>query len=96
MSGQSTRSGFTIPGGRSKGRPLEEADDTDLTYWGGRLEQELTDGTGKPQFRERNEALACAIRAEQGRRAGGDADGGGSSGDFEAAGRARDDSDIPF
>lgn len=92
-------SGFAIPGGRSKGTPLEEADDRDLTYWGGRLEQELADGTGKPQFRDRNEALARAIRAEQGRRAGGDADDGGSSGggDFEAAGHAGgDDDDIPF
>ncbi len=84
-------SGFAIPGGRSKGTPLEEADDRDLTYWGGRLEEEIAAGTGKPQFRDRNEGLARAIRAEQGRRAGG-------GGDFEAEGRARgdDDSDIPF
>jgi hypothetical protein len=92
-------SGFAIPGGRSKGKPLEEADDQDLTYWGGRLEQELADGTGKPQFRDRNEALARAIRAEQGRRAGVDEGDDVREGvDFEPEGFARGDEDdsTPF
>jgi hypothetical protein len=93
-------SGFAIPGGRSKGTPLAEADDRDLSYWGGRLEQEIADGTGKPQFRDRNEALARAIHAEQGRRAGGGGNDYGVSGggdDVEGAGRGRgDNDDIPF
>ena len=93
-------SGFAIPGGRSKGTPLEDADDRDLSYWGGRLEQELADGTGNPRFRDKNEAIARAIRAEQGRRAGEvEHDDGslGGGGDVEGAGRGRgDNDDIPF
>jgi len=90
-------SGFCIPGGRSKGTPLEKADDRDLSYWAERLEQEIADGTGKPQFRDRNEALARAIRGEQGRRSGADQDDGGSSGDeYAGAPSGEPDDDIPF
>jgi hypothetical protein len=63
-------SGFTIPGGRSKGTPIEDADDSDLSYWGNRLADDLAAGNSKPQFRERDEALVAAIQDEQQRRAG--------------------------
>jgi hypothetical protein len=77
----------TIPGGRAKGTPIEDAEDRDLTYWAGRISDDLEAGTGKPQFVERDRALVAAIRAEQGRRAGA-AD--------ETDGERHEDDDIPF
>ena len=70
-SAPTSRSGFQIPGGRNKGAAIEDADDRDLSYWAGRISEDLDAGKTKPAFRERDEALARAIRAEQGRRAGG-------------------------
>jgi hypothetical protein len=60
------RSGLVIPGGRSKGTAIEDADDRDLTYWADRLEQGLADGSARDAARD--EALARAMRAEQARR----------------------------
>lgn len=82
------RSGFAIPGGRSKGTPIEDADDRDLTYWAGRIDDDLAQGRGKPQFADRDRALVAAIRAEQGRRCGG--------GSGESSERGTGDDDIPF
>ncbi len=62
------RSGLVIPGGNAKGTPLEDASDGDLQYWADRLEKALADGSTRPQYRERDEALACAMRDEQARR----------------------------
>lgn len=62
------RTGFVIPGGNAKGTPLEDASDGDLQYWADRLEKALADGSTRPQYRERDEALACAMRDEQARR----------------------------
>lgn len=62
------RSGHVIPGGRAKGTPIEDADDRDLRYWADRIAQALEDGTGRPEFRERDETLVRAMRAEMARR----------------------------
>ncbi len=87
-------SGFTIPGGRSKGTLLEDAEDRDLTYWTDRIAGDLAQGRGKPQYAERDQALVDAMRAELARREGSD---GEPPDDFEASGRAAGhDDDIPF
>lgn len=55
-----------IPGGRSKGTPLHEAEDKDLRYWVGRIEKDLAEGTAR--FPDRDAPLAAAMRAELERR----------------------------
>lgn len=87
---QTERSGFVIPGGRSRGTPIEQSSDGDLAYWGNRIEDDLAAGKGKPQFAARDRQLVVAIRAEQGRRAVG---GGLDDGDDRAG---QGDDDIPF
>jgi hypothetical protein len=62
------RSGLVIPGGRTKGTPIEDADDRDLTYWAGRIEGDLAEGKTREAFVERDTELARAMRAELARR----------------------------
>jgi hypothetical protein len=63
---QRAASGFLMPGGPYKGKPLEEADDRALTYWTGRLEEALTNGTARHPAEDRE--LLEAMRGEQARR----------------------------
>ena len=68
-------SGFTIPGGRSKGCPIEDADDQDLRFWIGRI----TDGLDRPdnaKFRDRNVSQVAAMQAELSYRQQGSLGGG--------------------
>jgi hypothetical protein len=57
---------MTIPGGRSKGQPLDQASDEDLLYWANRIRRELPDA--KPHFRARDTELLHGIEDEQRRR----------------------------
>jgi hypothetical protein len=57
-----TASGFLVPGGHFGGKPIEEADDRSLTYWAGRLEEALANGTARHPDKDR--ALVEAMRAE--------------------------------
>jgi hypothetical protein len=83
-------SGLVIPGGRSKGTPIETANVEDLRYWADRFRKTLADGTGKPQFRAKDEAQLAAFEAEIARIEGGP---GGPAAD-DGAGSSSDD--IPF
>lgn len=59
-------SGHTIPGGKNKGAPIEDADDRDLNYWIGAFEKSINDGSSRNPAKDR-ERLA-AFRAEIQRR----------------------------
>mgnify|MGYP007116840891 CR=1 FL=1 len=59
-------SGHVIPGGRSKGTPIEDAEDRDLEYWHTRIGDELKAGTAR--FPERDEPLWRALGEELARR----------------------------
>lgn len=62
-------SGFTIPGGTSRGMPIEDAEDRDLNYWMNRKADELANDTdGK--FADRNRAWLAAAESEMARRRG--------------------------
>ena len=62
------RSGVLIPGGNSKGTPIEEASDRDLEYWSKRLASDLE--TGKSRNPARDEPLKEAMAAELAKRQG--------------------------
>lgn len=49
---QATSSGHTIPGGRAKGTPIEDADDQDIKYWADRMRKGLADGSARNPQRE--------------------------------------------
>lgn len=68
--GEKPRSGHVIPGGRGKGTPIEDAEEGDLQYWSDRIAGDLADGRGKPQFKDRDEALVAAMRSELASREG--------------------------
>ncbi|MCX6951316.1 MAG: hypothetical protein NTV51_03905 [Verrucomicrobia bacterium] len=56
-------SGLTIPFGRSKGKPLSEADDKDLRWVAGAVRKSLDD-PAKERWRAKNAELLAAIDAE--------------------------------
>lgn len=61
---QSTaRSGYSIPGGQEKGTPIEDASDSSVDYWAGRIATSLDSGTSRSPARDRD--LLAALRAEQ-------------------------------
>ena len=62
------RGGWAIPGGRSKGTPLDKAEDKDLEYWAGRIGGDLEAGKTDERFRSRDEALLAAMKAEMAKR----------------------------
>lgn len=57
---------WTIPGGKSKGTPLEKASDQDLGYWHNRVHTEIEEGTAR--YPDRAEAFRAALAAEMDRR----------------------------
>ena len=59
--------GFAIPGGKSKGVPLAEASDSDLSYWANRIGDGLNQGTSRDEARDA--ALHAALTEEIARRA---------------------------
>lgn len=61
--GRSRRSGKTVPFGRSKGLPIEEATTKDLT-WLAEVLRESIDEPAREKYREQNAALLSAIEAE--------------------------------
>lgn len=60
---QQRASGFVIPGGQSKGTPIEDASDRDIDYWAGRISTSLD--AGDSRNRERDQKLLDALRMEQ-------------------------------
>jgi len=64
------RTGWTIPGGREKGVDIGEASTKTLEWWANAIEENLANGRTKPQFVEKDEQLAAAMRAELARRSG--------------------------
>jgi hypothetical protein len=71
QSGSETRgapasSGFVIPGGSSKGTPIEKASDKDLEYWANRIGKDLDDGNARDP--DRDQALCDAMFREIDRR----------------------------
>jgi hypothetical protein len=63
---------FSIPGGKSKGTPLEAADSRDIEYWLGRLKGDLEANPAK-QYADRDRQWITAAQAELDRRAAGGA-----------------------
>ncbi len=59
---------FLVPGGKEKGSPIEEAGDSTLEYWSGRIAKDLADGTAR--FPEKDRPLCEAMLAEMARRRG--------------------------
>jgi len=69
---QGGRSGQVIPGGKSRGMPVEDADDETLDYWARRVGNDI-DQPEKAQYREGNQVLLDALLAEMdARKAGGE------------------------
>jgi hypothetical protein len=68
------RSGATIPGGNSKGTPIEEASDRDLEYWSKRISADLTEGKSRNPARDEplQKAMAAELAKRQGAGPGGD------------------------
>lgn len=62
-------SNWTIPGGRSKGTPVNEAESQDLEYWVKRIGKELDDGNARNP--DRDGALHKAMTEELASRKGG-------------------------
>lgn len=56
-------SGLTMPFGRNKGTPIEELDDKDLSYWAGKMEEELAD-PDKARYHARVRGQLETVRAE--------------------------------
>jgi hypothetical protein len=63
---------FTIPGGPSKGTPIESADEKSITYWIDRIEKDLAENPTK-KFADRDAQWLEAARAELARRSAGGA-----------------------
>jgi hypothetical protein len=61
---------LTIPFGKNKGKPLAEADDSDLAFMAKAIAESLSKGD-KPQFKARNEELLAGVKAEIARRKAG-------------------------
>lgn len=59
---QQRMSGVVIPGGQSKGQPIEEASDRDLQYWIGRISGSLDAGDSRNVARD--QVMLDAMRAE--------------------------------
>jgi hypothetical protein len=74
-------SGFVIRNlpnyGKAKGQPIADASDHDLEWYANNCEKSVNDPS-KAKWRDREEAMLAALRAEQRRRGsgGGDASGG--------------------
>ncbi|MEM6789712.1 MAG: hypothetical protein AAF715_19495 [Myxococcota bacterium] len=84
-----SRTDHVIPGGKSKGTPLADADDEALAYWEQRIGNALAADETPERYRARDESLVQAIRAEIHHRQGGvapedepgwDGDGDGEGG----------------
>lgn len=60
---QQRASGFAIPGGESKGTPIEDASDRDIDYWAGRIAKDLDAGNSRSV--KRDQELLNALRMEQ-------------------------------
>lgn len=71
---EASASGFTIPGGREKGTPIEKASDEALEYWRNRIAGNLDRGESRSESRSerRDRDLVQAMSAEMNRRAQGD------------------------
>lgn len=65
-------SAFVIPGGQSKGTPIDAAEVKDLDYWLGRLSKDLAENPAK-NYADRDRAWIAAAKAEIERRKGGGA-----------------------
>ena len=65
---QAARSGHVLPGGNSKGTPIEEASDRDLEYWSNRIAGDLAEG--KSRNPTRDAPLQKAMAAEFAKRQG--------------------------
>ncbi len=89
--GMDTRE-FRIPGGKAKGTTLDQADDRELEYWGGRLAGDLDSGKTDSRYRERDERLLLAIQGEQAYRQGDTPD----MFDHEGSGSDVRDDDVPY
>lgn len=69
-------SSFKIPGGREKDVPIDEAQDSSLDFWSGKIRDALVANPNK-QYADRDRALLGALEAEMARRTGGAAPGSG-------------------
>lgn len=59
--------GFTIPGGKSKGTAIGDADDGSIKYWYDRIGKDLADNPDKP-YADRDRGWLAAARAELAKR----------------------------
>lgn len=55
-------SGFTIPGGREKGTPIEDASDDSVQWWANRIAENLD--AGEARYPDKDQRLLDALRAE--------------------------------
>lgn len=69
-----TASGHLIPGGNSKGTPIEDASDRDLEYWSNRIAGDLAEGKSRNPSRDAplQKAMADELAKRQGAGPGGE------------------------
>lgn len=68
-------SDMKIPGGREKGKPLEEASTSTIEWWATKFEEDLE--TGSSRYPDKDRDKLVAFRGELARREGGDLPGNG-------------------
>src|SRR5690606_27092471 len=80
---------FSIPGGRDKGVPLEQADTRSIEYWVKRISSDLEQNPGK-KYADRDKEWLAAAKAELARRkSGGQPAGAAPSGAQRSASGAQ-------